>query len=625
MTNIKLRFVPICVLLCSLLILAGKSYPEERWVEVHSAHFTTYSNAGELDARRIANQIEEIRAVFLQTFPALRVDPGKPTIVIAAKNEDSLKAFIPDYWATKDRVHPASVFVPGLDKNFAVLRTDVGGSRENAYHSLYYDYTGLILRLNFSSLPTWFEVGLCEYFANTLVGPAEIGVGHASRAQLQYLERLRLKLIPLKDLFSADTRSPLLNLEDKSFLFHAEAWALVHYMLNEPEARKSEWFPRYLKAYEATNDSEAAAKEAFGDLNHLQAVIESYSRQTSFHFQSYKPQAAITPQAYPVRELTSAEALTVQGEFLAHINHPAQAKDLFNQALALQPDMAAAHVGIGYVDYLQHDNDGALVEFNKAIGLDQRDFRPYHFRALLLLRTAGYTKESIPQIIGNLQRVIALNSEFAPAYGFISVAYRQQDATKPKSFDAAVRASTLEPANYNFKVDIGDALLAINKDQDAIKLLDTLQKTARTPSEKDLVESFAKRVAAHQNSSALKGNTADPPAPATASAPPGDAARQVAGDREKALPSASGQTVEGSILDAACTTSSVTNVHFAILGKTLLLTAPDASKVTLSNAGKSVTLLSLPCEQWKGRKAKITFVPSSDEKIPGDIISIDFP
>lgn len=619
----KSGFSLLCLLL-GLFFMSPKAVCSDRWVEVRSAHFTVFSNAGEIDARRIANQIEEIRAVFLQTFPALRLDPGKPTSVIAVKNEDSMKILLPDYWLAKDRTRPTGVFMASLDRNFAVLRTDIGGSRENPYHNLYYDYTGLVLRLNFPSLPTWFDVGLCEYFANTLVGSGEIGVGHVSRAQLQYLDRLRLRLIPLNEIFSSDMRSPLLNVEDKAFLFHAEAWAIIHYMLNEPDARKGQWFAKYLKAYEDTNDSEAAAKQAFGDLNHLQAVIESYSRQTSFHFQSYKPQAPISPQAYPVREMTSAEALTVQGEFLAHINHAAQAKEMFNQALEQQPDLAAAHVGIGYVDYLQHDNDGALAEFNKAIGLDQLDFRPYHFRALLLLRTAGYTKDFTPQIIANLQKVIALNPEFAPAYGFLSVAYRQQDDTKPKSFDAAVRASSLEPANYNFRVDIGDALLAINHDQDAIKLLDTMQKAARTPSDKNLVESFAKRLTARQNPSATTGKTSNLPARATSSAAADDLALQAGGDREYGLQSASSQTEEGLIQEATCTASSITNVRFAILGKTLLLTAADSSKITLLVAGKISTVSAVPCEQWKGRKAKITFIALSDEKNLAEIISVDF-
>ena len=603
----------LCLFFC-LLAIPRKLFAADHWVEVRSSHFVVCSNAGEADTRRIANQIEEIRAAFLQTLPGLRLDPGKPISAIAVRNEDSMKVLLPDYWATKDRMHPASVFVSGLDRNFAVLRTDIGGSKENPYHELYYAYTASVLRLNFPSLPTWFQIGLCEYFANTLVDSNEIGVGHASRNQLQYLDRSNLHLIPLKDVFSADARSPLLNAQDKVYLFHAEAWAVVHFMLNEAEARKGQWFPKYLKAFEDTNDSETAAKQAFGDLNHLQAGIESYSRQTSFHFQSYKPQAPVTPQAYPVRDMTTAEALTVQADFLAHINHPVQAKEMFQQAVEQDPNLPAAHIGLGYVAYLQHDNNDALAEFNKAIGLDQRDFRPYHFRALLLLRTAGYTKDSTPQIIANLQKVIALAPDFAPAYGFVSVAYRQQDSTKSKSFDAAVRASTLEPANYNFMVDIGDALLAVNHDQDAILLLDRMQKSARNPGDRELVEAFARRLQAHQSSSANKEKTTVSPKVADA-------------DGSELSNSAAAGTAhemqEGVIQEVTCAASAISIIRFAVLGKTLLLAAPDSSKITPTADGKDSGLSAAPCDQWKGRKARISFLPSPDEETPGEILSID--
>ena len=622
MTNWK-PGVALGVLLCSLFV-PTKLFSTDHWVEVRSAHFTVHSNASDSEARRIANQIEEIRAVFSITFPGIRVDPGKPTSIIAVKNEESMKLLYPDYWLSKDRTHPVSVYMPGLERNFAVLRTDIGGSRENPYHDLYYPYTGLILRLNFPSLPTWFEVGLCEYFANTVVDSNEIGLGHANRAQLQYLNRSNLQLIPLRDLFSADMRSPLLNTQDKVYLFHAQAWALVHYMLNDPDARKNQWFSKYLKALDNTTDSEGAAKQVFGDFNHLQVAMEFYSRQTSFNFQRYKPQMAITTQAYPVRDMTSAEALVVQADFLAHINHHVQAKEMFQQALLQQPNLAAAHLGVGYVNYLQHDNDAALAEFNKAIEIDQNDFRPYHFRALLLLRTTGYTKDSTPQIIANLQKVIALNPEFAPAYGFLSVAYRQQNETKPKSFDAAIRASTLEPTNYYFLVDIGDALLAINHDQDAMELLDRMQKSARTPTEKGLVESFANRLTAHQKPSGANGKSPEASAPVTSSAAADDLKQQAGGEQANESKPPSSQTEEGLIQEATCGVSAVTGVCFAILGKTLFLAATDSSRISLRVSEKESSLNAMPCEHWKGKKAKITFVPSLHETTPGEIISIDF-
>ena len=63
--------------------LPGFAPAADNWVEVRSPHFTVSSNAGEKQARRIANQFEEIRVIFHTEFATLRVDPGKPLLVIA--------------------------------------------------------------------------------------------------------------------------------------------------------------------------------------------------------------------------------------------------------------------------------------------------------------------------------------------------------------------------------------------------------------------------------------------------------------------------------------------------------------------------------------------------------------
>src|SRR5271168_3499344 len=96
--------------------LPGFARAADNWVEVRSPHFTVSSNAGEKQARRIANQFEEIRVIFHTEFATLRIDPGKPLLVIAVKNEDSMKVFLPDYWISKDRSKPAGMFVPGFDR-----------------------------------------------------------------------------------------------------------------------------------------------------------------------------------------------------------------------------------------------------------------------------------------------------------------------------------------------------------------------------------------------------------------------------------------------------------------------------------------------------------------------------
>jgi len=98
------------------------------WVEVRSSHFTVISNAGEKQARKVADEFEQIREVFQNAFPRLRVDLGKPVIIFAVKNEDSQKSLLPAFWEVAGRTHPAGVYQPGEEKHFVVVRTAMEGS-----------------------------------------------------------------------------------------------------------------------------------------------------------------------------------------------------------------------------------------------------------------------------------------------------------------------------------------------------------------------------------------------------------------------------------------------------------------------------------------------------------------
>src|ERR1700685_1028827 len=103
------------------LPLAAATDPPERWVEVRSAHFVVSSNAGEADARRIAEQFEQIRAVFHSSFAKLRVDPPQPVVIVAARDETTMKMLTPDEWEGEGHVHPAGVFHSDGEKDYVVM------------------------------------------------------------------------------------------------------------------------------------------------------------------------------------------------------------------------------------------------------------------------------------------------------------------------------------------------------------------------------------------------------------------------------------------------------------------------------------------------------------------------
>ena len=65
-----LRFAAFATLLPCANVF-GANDPNQGWVEVRSAHFVVSSNAGEKEARRIADQFEQMRALFHGAFANL--------------------------------------------------------------------------------------------------------------------------------------------------------------------------------------------------------------------------------------------------------------------------------------------------------------------------------------------------------------------------------------------------------------------------------------------------------------------------------------------------------------------------------------------------------------------------
>jgi len=147
----------------------------ETWIEVRSPHFTVYTNGNEKQARRTADQFEQIRALFQKAFPKMRVDPGKPFLILAAKHENTLKTLLPDYWERKGGTHPAGMFVGGTERHYVVLRLDVEG--ENPYHVIYHEYVHMLNALNFRHLPVWLNEGIAEFYGNTSITDKDIGIG----------------------------------------------------------------------------------------------------------------------------------------------------------------------------------------------------------------------------------------------------------------------------------------------------------------------------------------------------------------------------------------------------------------------------------------------------------------
>jgi tetratricopeptide (TPR) repeat protein len=591
---------------------AGLCYGGDRnqnWIEVRSPHFVVYCNGGEREGRHVAQQFENMRTLFHTAFPKLHVDLGKPTMIFALRNEDSLKLFIPGYGSDPKSKRLGGLFLPRNDMNFALVRTDISGRDVNEYHAIYHEYTHAIMHLNFRGLPLWLDEGFAEFFGSTHFEGNNASFGMVENYELRELQNE--KFIPIETLVTADMSSPLYNKNDHSGMFYAESWAVVHYFMLEKEVRESNVLNKFLATLQATDDPVEAARQSFGDLKKLSNRLESYARQQSFYFMKIALQNGTDEKDFAARPLPPAEALAAEASFLIRAGHTAEALADLHEAENADTKVSALHDALGYYHFMRSDYDNATKEYDQAIALNPNDAAAYYQKAQILNRQKGYTKESTPEIRANLEKAVALDPNFAPTHAFLCIAYTRSDETKIKAIAEAKAAIALEPGNLNYFLDLGRAALANGKTEDAKLIAERAQRVAATPLDRALATSFARRVA--------NGNDA-----AGTIVADGDFVVVSGASNAESKGAAETKTVEGQITETIC--GKVPEVLMTVSSEKeqMLLHVADVTKVKILVGEEVSSAAATPCAQWKDRKAKVTFEPTAGAAAQGEIRSIAF-
>jgi len=583
--------------------------PHENWLEIQAPHFTVLSNAGEYEGRKAALQFEEIRALFQHLYPTLRVDSGKPTIVFALKNEDSLKLFIPSYGQNSKGMHLGGFYHPSYDKNFAVIRTDIRGTGPLGFHTFYHEYTHAFFRYNFRGLPLWLDEGLAEFYGNTSIDSKESGVGIPNANQIRTLKEN--KFLPIDQLVTIDRSSPLYNTREHSGIFYAESWALVHYLMLSDDVRGQDLINKYLRALHATDDPIEAANQSFGDLKKVSDKLNVYIRQFSFKYERVRLQSNLSEKDFTARKLSAAEGVQAVADFLLRSSHLPEGLEQLHEVEKLDAATRGYHSELGHYHLAKADFANAEKELQSAIAANPNDISAHIDMAFVYLRRDNYTQESTPKIRVELEKVLSLSPDFAPAHAFLSIAYAQEPAKDvDKAFKAARRASELEPGNLAYFIDIGKALLAAGRIPDARKVAETARKVATTTGDRNMATNFTKqidyKVNHPQEGASAKSAESDPTAR--------DAA--AAGSTEGPA------HVEGQITELLCGHPPEVLLTLTTDADSLLLHVADIAKISIQDGAKSSDATQLPCSKWKDRRAKVDYRAMTAGMAKGEVESI---
>src|SRR5579864_7672327 len=488
-----LSFAAAAMLLACGIALGGGD-PNLGWIEVRSPHFVVSSNAGEKEARRIADQFEQIRALFHAEFANLRVDPAQPVLILAAKNENTMKMLLPEDWEVKGHVHPAGLYQQGEDKHYVILRLDSAG--DNPYHALYHEYLHALLHLNFTELPLWLDEGLAEFYGNSRLGEKESRVGTIDESHLYILSQN--KLLPIETLLNVEQGSPYYNEANRASVFYAESWALVHYLLLDPEARQQQLLQKFVAAWNKGGTQIEAAQQAFGDLKRFGQIIGGYSRQTSFRVALFRNGQQAADKTYAVRNLSAGEVLALRGDCATHRKMMEQARPLVEQAVQSEPNLAIGHEALGYYLYRREDQSGADKEMKKAMELGSTSFVPLYYHALLLLQEGSGSPETLREATASFAKATQINSQFAPAFEGLAHAYSGSPDTKKQALEAGIQAVKLDPTMRAYAINLVYLLLNADRDADARQMAQKILEKAASPQEAQTARELLERIKVHE-------------------------------------------------------------------------------------------------------------------------------
>lgn len=487
------------------------------WFEARSPNFIVVSNAGEKQARKTAVEFEEIRAVYRQSIPLVGSHPSPVITILAVKDEDSLRALLPEYWV-KGHAHPSGIFYFAMNQYYAAVQLDAPG--DNPYRNIYHEYYHSVTLPYFPNLPLWVSEGLADFYGNTEIGDKDVGTG---RPDADLIAALREgQFIPLATLFKVDHTSPYYNEQNKTSVFYAESWAIVHYLMVGDRASHKQQFVDYLTAiaHGATQD-EAAAK-AFGNLKQFQNTLVQYIGNRSFYFMKSPAPPKVRDADVKVQELSDAEADAYRGGFQAARGRTQDAKVLLQEAVRLDPKLALAYQNLGLAQFIDGQHSEALASVSQAISLDPKNGLTRFLRAYLSLRSTDELKD--PHTEDDLREAISADPEFAEAYGLLATYLANQEESLPEALSIAKKAISLEPGNPSYQLSLAQVLVRMGRFDEAQTTALTARAMARRPEDISQTESFTaglQRARAVQGQ--IEGGTADTPRSAEAAeAGPGD-------------------------------------------------------------------------------------------------------
>lgn len=273
---------PFLLALAALIAFASPAHAE--WLRAETEHFVIIGDTSRGEISEYARKVERFDALLRMFLPPTNDDVIPPKLwIFLADGRDDLEAISPSV-----REGVAGFYSRTDDRIFAVVDRQSSMGDTTLFHEYGHHF---MFQYHNKAYPGWFVEGFAEYFAPSEMGMSRVKYGLYRPGRINSLIQTN-SWAPMEDVLRSRLSTTSV---ERAAAYYAQAWALTHYMLGDPERQ------RQLSAYLA------AVAGGEDPMDALEAHIGRTPEQLARELRSYLGRGITTytlPEALPRAEVT---------------------------------------------------------------------------------------------------------------------------------------------------------------------------------------------------------------------------------------------------------------------------------------------------------------------------------
>lgn len=484
--------------LAALTALARAGTPEI-WTKVTSPHFTILTPADEATARAWAVELEQFRRG-LQTIVPVPVEHLRPVTVVLFKTQRAMEPYLP-----LENGQPANMggfFVRADEINTIML--SLAGEKEEIRHTVFHEAVHWYLSAFGGPMPLWLGEGLAELYATfELTSAKTYTIGKPIDSYVSLLRRE--PFMPLTRLFGTGRESLLYNEGNRTSIFYAQSWALVHYVFHGEGSPGRQAILRYLTLLPTARSEDEAFETAFGaTYGAFEARLRNYIRRGSYRPHRYRRATGDISRLLKVSRAAPGDLELAQGSLLLGARNPEAAEPHLLRAVVLAPADPRGWELLGHIAVARHDYEAAAESLTKAASAGSTNYLVYHnlgvahFPPSVVsgLTLAAHDAQAMDRAAANYRIAIRLAPSHIGSYEALAGLMHGLQTFEPADLDLLARGIKLAPGNPTIETGIAAGEIRSGRAAEGRKRLERLLEGNEEVSDRGL--DFARRVLASE-------------------------------------------------------------------------------------------------------------------------------